>query len=420
MEIFDLLKIKTKRELKEFLKDNSIHYKWSFGHVYFKAIYFDISFIVYIDFSYNKIGSFRITMDKEKYSYNEMANNILIIKEKLNNLLGKPKLDNTNHLDYNNIYVLFENDSMKVALICRCIEEYGFATYTVIELYNKLEHVDTKEMNSQLSDAILWIPSMIGGFIWGLAMFASMGAIYGYSLFNFVINMIGGLVFGVAFGSIFALSMMNSKPKLIKTKIRKLIKEYSLENESDLIQGQITYCKQKSSHYFKQYVVPALIKITSIEIIIYSLTKKEQVVSKIPLQEAYYQILNYSLGFNRLDTSYIFMFSNSNNYEKMEKELFNRLINKEEYSSLFSKLKDVTIAYNPYSIYDANGPDILDNEIGIIVKALLVKEDIKELDLRHLIYIAFDHDEYYSLSLTGLYFDEFTKFFNSITINNKN
>ncbi len=405
MDIFQLLKIKTIKELKNYLKDNSIQYKMSSGNLNFKATYFGISFTVDIDEFQKKISTYSIVMDKEKYSYQQMVDNILKIKTELINVLGKPKLDNTNHLNADNIYVEFKNEDVSISLVCKNMQKYD-DYFASIEINNKKEFSKNIKKFKLSSKKILWISSLIGGFFWGLAMYLCMGAIYGYTPLNFTIYMIGGAIFGILFAILFGLFNKNTK----NNQIRKIIKEFSLENDNDLIKGIFLIISPKTLYPTKRNVAFSLLKITDTEVIAYSLVKNKQLCLKMPLKEAFYEMQNYAIKFKKDDTYYLFSFGNDENFDKMEKNLFSKLIDLEKFSSLFLELKKVTMEFNPYSIYDNNNDEILDESIKKIAKILFVKEDIDKKDLEYLICNAFSHDEYYAESLLDNYYDVFTKF----------
>ncbi len=406
MNIFQLLEMKTKKELKRYLKNNAIQYKKSFHALHFKAIFFDVSCIVHIDMFHKKIISYCIVMDREKYTYPQMTENILKIKNELIPILGKPKFDNTNHLNQNCISIHFEDENSSISLVCHSEREHA-----AIVLYNKQENAKNKK--SPISSKVfLWITSFIGGLIWGLIMFVSMGASYGYTLADFGIWMCGGVVFGVAFASIFGLcnKTSNNKPKFPKKKIERILQEFSLEKETDLILGNLFIFQSHASRFKKQHVVPALMKMTDFEITIYSLVKKTQICLKMPLNEAFYQMQSSAIQFKKDDANYLFAFSDNESFKKIESDLFDKLIRPETFSSLFLDLKKATKEFNPYSVYDTNSDEILDGDIKMITKILLAKDDIQKSDLRYLLYSVFDCDEYCTEALMDIYFDIYKKF----------
>lgn len=388
MDIFQLLEIVTIKELKKYLKNNSIQYKTSFHNLSFEAVFFDVTCIVHIHVFRRRIVSYRVAMDNEKYSYQQMIDNILKIKDELVPIFGKAKLDNTNHLNQNCISIHFENDYSYVSLACH---RDDVQKYAAIVIYNKQENAKNKRLPMS-PNIFLWISSLIGGLIWGLIMFASMGADSGYTLENFGIWMCGGAVFGVLFALTFGLSnrISKNKPKFPKKKIEKIIQEFSLEKEKDFISGNLFIYKSPTSPSVKQHAVPALITMTEEEMIVYSFVKGKQICLKMPLKEAFLQMQYSPIQFKKEDVIYLFAFRDNESSKQMERNLFYKLIQPEEFSSLFLDLKKATIEFNPYSIYDTNNDEILDEKIRIIAKILLAKKDIKKSDLCPFLYSEFD------------------------------
>mgnify|MGYP000596306067 CR=1 FL=1 len=80
-----------------------------------------------------------------------------------------------------------------------------------------------------------------------------------------------------------------------------------------------------------------------------------------------------------------------------------------EYNILFDELKNITLEYNPYQIYNSNDDSCLDNEISIVTKILLINPKIKRKDLEEMIYVIFGYDEYSTESLTDLYLNAYFK-----------
>lgn len=408
MDIFQLLEIDTIKELKKYLKNYAIQYKRSFHDLIFKAEYFNVSCTVHINVFRRRIGSRCIVMDNVGYTYQQRVDNILKIKDELIPILGKPKLDNTNHLNRDYISIHFENDHSYISLVCHRDDAQKYAA---IVLCKKQENAKNKKL-SMSPNLYLWISSLIGGLIWGLIMFASMGAGSGYTLENFSIWMCGGVVFGVAFAFIFGLSnrISNNKPKFPKKKIEKIIQVFSLEKEKDFVSGNLFIYKSPTSHLVKHYAVPALMMMTDEDIIIYSIVKGKQMCLKKPLKEAFLQMQTSSIEFKKEDVTYIFAFRDSESFDQMENNLFYKLIQPEAFSSLFSDLKKATIEYNPYSIYDTNSDEILDEAIRIIAKILFVNDDIKKLDLSRIINEIFEQDAYCAEALAEVYLDVYAKF----------
>lgn len=243
-------------------------------------------------------------------------------------------------------------------------------------------------------------------------MYLTMGAKYGYTISNFIIWMCGGLVFGVAFGFLFPLFNHTNGDVIKKGKVKKeqIIKHFSLENKNNLVDGNVFTYNTISPHLFKQRMDSAILKLDNLNVIVYSIIKRKELVLKMQIKNAYYQLLTRkNLNFNRENAFYIFAFDNDKNFNELEHKLFKELINEKEYNILFNELKNITLEYNPYQIYNSNDDSYLDNEISIVTKILLINPKIKHKDLEEMIYVIFGYDEYSIESLTDLYLNAYFK-----------
>ena len=354
-------------------------------------------------------------MDNKKYDYDVMVQNMLALKDNFVSLFGKPKMDNTNHLNKNNISINFVTESLSLSITCNNFNEYGSMPYAAIFVSDTNQKLNKVHNQRSFSILGLWIPSFIGGFVWGLVMYLSMGAKYGYNINNFIIWMCGGLFFGVAFGVLFSIfgGVNNDIIKKGKVKKEQVIKQFSLENKNDLFNGRIFTYNSSAPHSLKQRMDLAILEITDVNVIVYSIIKKKETILKTPIKSAYFQLLTRrNLNFNRGNDIYLFSFDDITKYDELDNKLFDKLINKEKYNILFKRLKEVTLEYNPYQIYESNDNTCLDDKISDVTKALLLKEHIKQADFQEIIYIIFDYDRYYAESLVDLYFDVYDKVVN--------
>ena len=354
-------------------------------------------------------------MDNKKYDYDVMVQNMLALKDNFVSLFGKPKMDNTNHLNKNNISINFVTESLSLSITCNNFNEYGSMPYAAIFVSDTNQKLNKVHNQRSFSILGLWIPSFIGGFVWGLVMYLSMGAKYGYNINNFIIWMCGGLFFGVAFGVLFSIfgGVNNDIIKKGKVKKEQVIKQFSLENKNDLFNGRIFTYNSSSPHSLKQRMDLAILEITDVNVIVYSIIKKKETILKTPIKSAYFQLLTRrNLNFNRGNDIYLFSFDDITKYNELDNKLFDKLINKEKYNILFKRLKEVTLEYNPYQIYESNDNTCLDDKISDVTKALLLKEHIKQADFQEIIYVIFDYDRYYAESLVNLYFDVYDKVVN--------
>ena len=412
MDIIELLNVKTKKDLLELLKKHSIKYKKRFGEISFKANINTYDFTIYTYIQGKSVNTFRIVMDNKKYDYDMMVQNMLALKDNFVSLFGKPKMDNTNHLNKNNISINFVTESLSLSITCNNFNEYGSMPYAAIFVSDTNQKLNKVHNQRSFSILGLWIPSFIGGFVWGLVMYLSMGAKYGYNINNFIIWMCGGLFFGVAFGVLFSIfgGVNNDIIKKGKVKKEQVIKQFSLENKNDLFNGRIFTYNSSSPHSLKQRMDLAILEITDVNVIVYSIIKKKETILKTPIKSAYFQLLTRrNLNFNRGNDIYLFSFDDITKYNELDNKLFDKLINKEKYNILFKRLKEVTLEYNPYQIYESNDNTCLDDKISDVTKALLLKEHIKQADFQEIIYVIFDYDRYYAESLVDLYFDVYDK-----------
>ena len=412
MDIIELLNVKTKKDLLELLKKHSIKYKKRFGEISFKANINTYDFTIYTYIQGKSVNTFRIVMDNKKYDYDVMVQNMLALKDNFVSLFGKPKMDNTNHLNKNNISINFVTESLSLSITCNNFNEYGSMPYAAIFVSDTNQKLNKVHNQRSFSILGLWIPSFIGGFVWGLVMYLSMGAKYGYNINNFIIWMCGGLFFGVAFGVLFSIfgGVNNDVIKKGKVKKEQVIKQFSLENKNDLFNGRIFTYNSSSPHSLKQRMDLAILEITDVNVIVYSIIKKKETILKTPIKSAYFQLLTRrNLNFNRENDIYLFSFDDITKYDELDIKLFVKLINKDKYHILFKRFKEVTLEYNPYQIYESNDNTCLDDKISDVTKALLLNEHIKQADFQEIIYIIFDYDRYYAESLVDLYFDVYDK-----------
>ena len=134
MEIFELLNIKTKKELKTFLNSNAIVYRKRHGEYSFDYSFYDVEFNVYVFPIHNTIAAFRLVMNDKKYNHYDKVNKMLWLKDIFTSTLGKPRLDSSNHLDNNYLAVKYETDSFVLSIKCHDMKEYGSRSYAAIFL----------------------------------------------------------------------------------------------------------------------------------------------------------------------------------------------------------------------------------------------------------------------------------------------
>lgn len=344
-------------------------------------------------------------MNAEKYDYDLMVKNIYALKEKFILLFGKPKMDNTNHFNKNNISINFATESLSLNIVCSNTNEYGSLSFATIFATNFNKNLN-KTYNYRLSSILgLWILSFVGGLIWGLVMFFALGQNYGYKTIFLIICMCGGLFFGVIYAFLFSIfdDINNDNIKKGKVKKEQIIKQFSLDNKNNLFEGKIFTYNISSPHAFKQRMDLAILELNDLDVIVYSIIKRKELILKISNKKAYYHLLTRKdFDFNRVNVFYLVSFDDEN-FKELERKLFEKLIDENKYKALFEKLKKVTVEYNPYQVYDSNDSSYLDNLISIIAKILLIKPRIKHKNLHEIIYNIFGYDRYTTESLTDLY-----------------
>lgn len=410
MEVFELMNIKTKKDLKVFLKGNSIKYKKQHFVYSFDYKLYDIDFTISTLPLHGSINSFRIVMNNNKYNHYEKINEMLELKKYFTSILGQPKKDSSNHLGDNYLYVEYETDTLFLSINCHDLKEYGSVSYASIFIGPKDFKEKTQKSMEWSRKLGLWILSLAGGIVFGLAMFGMMGGLSNYDFNSFLICMGSGLVWGIAFGLLFGLFVNINKQKQGNQNISKIVNAFHLKDSEKTIKGNLISFISTTPHSSIQRTDVALLFITDIEIVIYSLIKRQKIILKMQLKEAYFSLLKNNLVFNRTNGLYMFSTANVDDYRLLESILFKKCINNDEFDSLFKKLKSATLEYNPYQIYNDNEPNFLDSDIAIVAKGLLVRPNITHNQLYELVIYAFEYDRYYADSLTDLYLKIFSDF----------
>lgn len=125
----------------------------------------------------------------QTYEDDDLAKLALIkLRSGLIETLGLPTSDNYKHQS-NNLFVSWDKD----------INNYIQLNQTS-DLKRIYIYISSKQTRIRNPKKMEWTISMIGGLFFGLAMYGLMGIAFGYNLLNFVIQMLGGLVWGLLFG----------------------------------------------------------------------------------------------------------------------------------------------------------------------------------------------------------------------------
>lgn len=412
MEILELINFKTNRALKQFLKNNSVSFKKQFGQIVFDYNFYDTNFTVSACCN-NTDVSYKLLMNDDKSNYHERIKKMLELKEHFTNALGQPKLDSSNHVENGFLSVLYETDSFLISIKCNSFEEYGSPSNTLIILCTKDFDKKLSENLKRNERLILWIPSLIGGFVFGLVMFLTMGSLKNYQSSYFWICMLGGLFFGVSFALLYGLwnRLENVQFKKGNKNYKKITNCFQFEATKKLFKGNLlshSYANT-SRHIKKPRIDVAFLSLNDKEIIVYSIVKKQKVLLKMPLKKAYYLILNDNLIFDN-KTSFHRFFVDNDDYSSLSDTLFEKTIKREEFDLLFELLKKATINYNPFQLYNTNEQSYLDDCIAVVAKALLLKLNINHDELHQLVYHAFGDNVYYAISLTDLYLETYNVF----------
>lgn len=416
MEILDLLNLNTKKKLISFLKQNSIKYESNavLRAIYFPYSFYDLDFIVSISFVWSTATEFRLSLDNRKYTHAEKIEKMLELKNKFASILGNPKLDSSNHSDNKFLFASFETDSIKLSMNCEEFSDCGNviseAWITISDPKNK---ADSNKIMQVQSGKILWCSSLIGGILFGLGSFIPMGSDYGYTLLNFLICMIGGLVWAVLF-AVF-MGLFNKKALFFgdirdKTTIPTVVEKFGLQENEKCSGEVITFAAKNSRGEIVQRISPAVLTVKGSELAIYSIVKRENVTLITPLKEGYFNMLsNTSIEVKGIKTTYRFKTTYDDEYKAIEKTLADKLIDADAYNQLFKKFKDATVKYNPYQIYNSGDCEDLDIYISNVAKVFLLKPEMNKQEIQKLVLTVFGYDKYVAEPLSELYLEAFNE-----------
>lgn len=300
----DFLEIepKSKKHLMKVLTNHNILYKHKKKNIIIENLSLDdyLNLTVIYSTYYNNVYSVKIIFNKNDYTISQ-------VKEKMIQLFGIPKRDNTKHnLDYicvhwnyNNRYIFLDtsNDRNEIALV------YNFPT---------------KDLSKE-SNKFTFIVSMICGFLWGILFFLIYGIDIGHTLFLFTLSMVGGIFIGLMFG-ICMLKMNSYMPKTknynITEKDKKIFIEYEKENRITL---EGSYCVISKFYKNKNHYYKSKMYFYNDEIIILLLNKRtiKLDVKKIKSIKRYYSSSSYkNIVIMFHDTTSICL-SNMENYEEV-------------------------------------------------------------------------------------------------------
>ena len=405
MDITELVEFKSVKELKSFLKSNSIPFSSKFNHVSFEYSFWDTSFNVATNNVKDVVVSISLEMNSAADNYSHSIEILLEIKEQMIAVWGKPELDNTNHLNPDDIYIKFVKDDCICELFGLNDCEFGpKKVFLCIGNYKSEPSVSKKRRNiiSQTLTSPLVIFSIIGGFVWGLAMYGLMGLeTMDYALSSLCWWMFGGLLWGILFAFLFGLTykIVDRNPEKV---YRKLEKAFQLEVCPDVYTGNSICSSIDKKGIFHYCYSPALLHVTESGIIMHLLVKNKPYSQTIPLFDACKELLSGHISFTENDHNNVFVFRDYSMGKQLEDDLCSQFIDHEQYLSLFECFKKTIVDYNPYSVYNTNDSGVLDKDIGTLTNAFLISDNISESTLLQVVSNTFSYNDYTTEALTAL------------------
>lgn len=406
MKIFDLLNCKTKKQLLAYLKNELIPYSISKNHEGQKYVLFSIAeeeTLFYIETCIDKeeIVYYRIQSEEENQTNQEVVELTFKLKEKIQTELGNPIKDNTNHLLENRILISYQKENWDIDLSCRDYDNTEGKYYLTILFINSLKATLTpqpKKLN-------FWYLYMLGGFVFALLMFVSMGK---YTWMNFGICFLGGILWGLLFG--FLMNIFSPKDIFqMKKQSKKFKANLSKVSNRKLFEGMVYY--ETSTKWSGKFVKAAAVEIKNKEAILYFMDKKKMVNIHVSLETICKDIyFEHSLFYFKTDErTYSFLLSKEESINQLITFVDQQFFTNEEFMPLFLKLKEATKKFNPYRLYEIKGDTCLDNKIAIIAKLLTIGRRITPSYLEKIMMQVFENDDYYCLQLSTVYWDIYSQ-----------
>lgn len=411
MKIFELLSYKDKKELLAYLKNNGVRFismkkRQEYDYIIFPVHEGDLQFQAEVWINKKDIVCYRLILENEDYTNQELAHLALNLKEQVSDELGNPKEDNTNHLLENRILITYEKENWKVLLSCRDYDNTEGKCFIVLTFTNTLkmnEEPKLKKLNS-------WPIYMLGGFWLGLLMFL-ISEKYTWPIFGICI--LGGALWGVLFGLSMRL-FMGKDAYNMKGRRKILNKGLSQIEHGDLFEGTIYY--ETSSRWRKNFIQAAAMEVKDKEAILYFMKKKNVVdvhASLVSICNELYFYRKTSIGylfhFKAEERNYAFLMSEKEKIDEFIHVIDHQLFRNQEYMPLFLELKKVTKEYNPYRLYELSDDTCLDQVLETIAKLLIVEKTITEEYLKKIMLQVFSYDDYYVLQLSSLYWEVYSK-----------
>lgn len=396
MVIDDLLKL-DKKSLKTYLKNKNIQSMKKSGYYFFDEVINDLKAKVIIYFFKNKVSQLIINIDTQNISFEDKYKLIQKYKEELHQKYGTPEFDNTNHIDMNNISITFTSEKENISI--QGLNNYeDIQNSIIISVNRKITISDKKYKNLWM-----WLIYFIGGVVFGLSMYFSLGD---YNWQSFLICSIGGLVWGLLFGlgmEIFT-PLFNKNNQFNKRIMKKIEKNHNFKEEDIASNGTLLILKEnKKINRMLYLTAKAVIKDNEVSFYYYYLRKN--MIIKVSLEEINKHIWQNRIEFELEGSKYYFQLLDPNEINVLKDYIAKHLYNNEEYEDLFNSFKQEIIMYNPYSLFNSHDENFLDEEIAMLTRMIISQKIKTQEDLSNLLSEIFNEDYYYINALTQVYYN---------------
>lgn len=396
MAIDDLLKL-DKKSLKTYLKNKNIQSMKKSGYYFFDEVINDLKAKVIIYFFKNKVSQLIINIDTQNISFEDKYKIIQKYKEELHQKYGTPEFDNTNHIDMNNISITFTSEKENISI--QGLNNYeDIQNSIIISINRKITISDKKYKNLWM-----WLIYFIGGVVFGLSMYFSLGD---YNWQSFLICSIGGLVWGLLFGlgmEIFT-PLFNKNIQFNKRIMKKIEKNQDFKKEDITLNGTLLILKEnKKINRMLYLTAKAVIKDNEVSFYYYYLRKN--MIIKVSLEEINKHIWQNRIEFELEGSKYYFQLLDPNEINVLKDYIAKHLYNNEEYEDLFNSFKQEIIMYNPYSVFNSHDNNFLDEEIAMLTRMIISQKIKTQEDLSNLLSEIFNEDYYYINALTQVYYN---------------
>ena len=403
MDIYDFQNLKTSKALCFKLAQERIDFYKRNKNVFFDFEWFDKWFQVEaMCDSAGVIFDYVFCFNGVKHTYDEIVDAILDIKKEFECKFENKTLDNTNHLDRSSIYVELGNEEWKVSLRCSDIDIFDKpAIWFEPKNYHRPEK---KPFNFWQYIGIC----LGGGVAFGLCMFAFLGPGSEKSyLESFLICMLGGLGWGVAFAIFFGIPTLINNVRQSK-RIEKAKEAEAKQNAINptVVSGVIYF--EKTSHRTNRKTYSGEVTIENEELVLRACVNKEIPVIRKPAGEC----------LNELNASHDIMFEENDFVCYFEPVPFSRgrlkakleeMCRGKVGGELFDAVKKAIIEFNPYSLYGIHEDNVLDKEIADLICRLETCEKVDEETVSNLVFYYFFYDKYYQRNLSPVILEAYRK-----------